>query len=371
MSTILPDYLQDQTEEAILARMLGRLPADLDKSEGSYIWDSLSPAAYQLYRASEWAREVLGRGFARTTYGPYLRLRCEEHGVLPRPAVAATGSVRLTGTAGTSVPIGTIVATPADEAAEAPSIEYETTEAAVLNAQGVAVIPIKAVAAGTNGNVPAGAIALLGQSIPGVTGISNTEPITGGADEESDESLLARYLLKVRQPGTSGNKADYQQWALETPGVSRVQVEPLWNGPGTVRLYVLDVQKRSPNPAIVSAVQESIAPADGQGEGKAPIGSTVTVEAAIEVPLNIEAKLSLASGSTLEQARTDFEAGLKEYLEELAFVDPLVRYNRIAAILLDIPRIVDFEDFTVNGGIDNIDLSLGQVAVIGTVSFIE
>jgi len=367
----LPDYLQDQTEEAILTRMLGRLPDDLDKSEGSYIWDALSPAAYQLYRASEWAREVLGRGFAQTTFGPYLRLRCEEHGVFPRPAAAATGVVRMMGTAGTLVPLGTLVATAADEAMASPSIEYETTEEAVLNSQGIAIIPIKAVTSGSIGNVPSGAVVLLVQQLPGVTGLSNPEAITGGADEESDESLLARYLLKVRQPGTSGNKADYQQWALETPGVSRVQVEPLWNGPGTVRLFVLDEQKRSPNPTIVSAVQEAIAPIDGLGEGKAPIGSTVTVEAAVEVPLNISAKLSLASGSTLEQARSDFEAGLKDYLEELAFVDPLVRYNRIAAILLDIPRIVDFEHFTVNGGEDNIDLSLGQVAVIGTVSFLE
>ncbi|MFC4600675.1 baseplate J/gp47 family protein [Cohnella hongkongensis] len=367
----MPEFLQDQTEEAIMSRMLERVPADLDKSEGSYIWDSLSPAAYQLYRASEWAREVLGRGFARTTFGPYLRMRCEEHGVLPRPAVAAAGAVVMTGSAGAAVPLGSRVATPADEMTETSSIEYETTEAAVLDSQGKAVIPIRAVEPGSRGNVPIGAVSLLVQPIAGITGITNTAAVTGGADEESDESLLARYLLKVRQPGTSGNRADYQQWALETPGVSRVQVETLWNGPGTVRIYVLDDNKRAPGQTIVDAVQQHISPVAGLGEGKAPIGAAVTVEAAVEVPLNIEAKLTLASGSTLEQAREDFEAGLADYLEQLAFVDSLVRYNRISAILLDIPRIVDYENLKVNGGGENIDLSLGEVAVIGTVSLIE
>jgi len=368
---MMPEYLKDQTEEAIMARMLERVPADLDKSEGSYIWDSLSPTAYQLYRASEWAREVLNRGFATTTFGPYLKMRCEEHGVLPRPAVAATGSVVMTGIPGTAVPVGSRVTTPTDEMTESTSIEYETTEASVLDGQGTAVIPIRATEAGSRGNVPIGAISLLVQPITGVTGIANTAATAGGADEESDESLLARYLLKVRQPGTSGNQADYQQWALETPGVSRVQVQPLWNGPGTVRLFVLDENKRAPSQAIVNAVQQHISPTTGQGEGKAPIGATVTVEAAVEVPLNIEAKLTLASGSNLEQARTDFKAGLAEYLEQLAFVDSLVRYNRISAILLDIPRIVDFEDLKINGGGENIDLSLGEVAVIGTVNLIE
>jgi len=367
----LPEYLKEQTEEAILERMLSRVPADLDKSEGSYIWDSLAPAAYQFYMASEWAQEVLNRGFAMTTFGPYLRMRCEEHGLLPRPAVAATGTVKITGVPGTVIPLGTQVATPADELTATSSIEYMTTEVAVLNSQGGAAVPIKAVEAGIAGNVPIGAISLLLQPISGVTGITNEMPTSGGADEESDESLLARYLLKVRQPGTSGNKADYQQWALEMPSVSRVQVEPLWNGPGTVRIFVLGENKRAPAQAIVDHVQEYIAPAAGQGEGKAPIGATVNVVAAAEVPLHIEAKLTIASGSTLEQVRRDFEAGLAEYLEQLAFVDSLVRYNRIAAILLDIPRIVDYENLTVNGGIDNIDLSLGQVAVSGTVNLSE
>lgn len=368
---VLPDYLKEQTEEAILKRMLDRIPSNLDKSEGSYIWDSLSPAAYQLYLSSEWAQEILRRGFALTTFGPYLRLRCEEHGVIPRPAIAATGNVKITGAAGTVIPIGTLVATPADEITDTQSIEYETTGSATLDSQGEAIVAIKAIEAGTAGNVPIGAISLLVNSLPGVTSVTNSAATTGGTDEETDESLLSRFLIKVRQPGTSGNKADYQQWALESPGVSRVQVEPLWNGPGTVRLFLLNTEKRAPNQEIVDAVQQYISPMAGQGEGKAPIGASVTVSAAVEVPIHISVKLTLASGVTLYEVRSEFEAGLAVYMDQLAFVDPLIRYNRIAAILLDISRIVDYQNLVVNGGSDNIDLQLGQVAVIGTVSMSE
>ncbi|BBI31460.1 baseplate J/gp47 family protein [Cohnella abietis] len=368
---VLPEYLSDQTEDAIREQMLSLVPSDIDKSEGSFIWDSLSPAAYQLYRASEWAQEILRRGFAMTSFGPYLRMRCEEHGVVPRAAVAATGFVQITGVNGTEIPVGTLVATPADIITGTVSIEYATTASAILNSQGEASVSIKAVEAGVAGNVPSGAVSIFVNSLAGVFSVGNVNALTGGLVAESDESLLARYLIKVRQPGTSGNKADYMQWALETSGVSRAQVEPLWNGPGTVRVFLLDENKRAPNPAIVNNVQEYISPGSGNGEGKAPIGASVTVTSAVEVPIHISVKLTLASGATLNEVEHTFKEGLKDYLEQLAFIDPLVRNNRIAAILLDIPRIVDFTNLTVNGGSNNIDLSLGEVAVIGTVSMSE
>ena len=39
---------EDVTYDAILARMLGRVPDDLDKREGSVIYDALAPAAIEL-----------------------------------------------------------------------------------------------------------------------------------------------------------------------------------------------------------------------------------------------------------------------------------------------------------------------------------
>ncbi|MCD9020509.1 baseplate J/gp47 family protein [Cohnella silvisoli] len=365
---ILPDYLIEQTEDAIRERMLNLVPSDVDKSEGSFIWDSLSPAAFQLYMASGWAQEILKRGFATTTFGPYLRMRCEEHGVIPRAAVAATGSVKMTGIVGTVIPIDTLVATPADDVTATSSIEYETTAAATLNSQGEAIVPIKSLTAGTAGNVPIGAISILVNSITGVTSVLNMAATSGGTAEESDEALLARFLIKVRQPGTSGNKADYLQWALEIPAVSRAQVKPLWNGPGTVKVFILDTNQRAPSQTIVNAVQDHISPTSGLGEGKAPIGAVVTVSAAVEKPINISVQLTLASGAILSVVKASFQAELAAYLKQLAFVDSLVRYNRISAILLDIPSIVDFANLTINGGVSNIEALLGEVAVIGTVS---
>ncbi|MDG0792766.1 baseplate J/gp47 family protein [Cohnella ginsengisoli] len=367
--TALPDYLTEQKEERILARMLGRIPTDVDKAEGSYIWDALAPAAYELFLSAGWAQEVLRRGFATTTFGAYLDLRCGEHGVERRPAERATGKVTFAGASGVVVPAGTRVATAADAVTSTPSVEFETVETVTIGGVGLVEAGVTAVEAGVSGNIAAGAIAVLVEPVPGVTGIANAAAMSGGAETESDASLLERYLLKVRNPGTSGNRADYLQWALETDGVGGAQVHPLWNGPGTVKVYVLNQEKRAASAAIVAAVQDVIAPGTaGTGAGKAPIGASVVVAAPIELPIVIGVKLTLRVGWTLAQAVSGIQETLTAYLKSLAFADSVVRYSKVNSLLLDVPAIVDLSDLTMNGGISNVTVGIGQVAVPGAVN---
>lgn len=373
----LPLYLQEQTEDAIMQRMLDRVPEDIDKSEGSFIWDAQAPVAFALSEAAIWALEILRRGFASTAASadsnyrsPELTARAEEHGVIRRAAVAATGQVTFTGAVGTAIPIGTIVATPADEISGESSIEYMTTATVTIPSGGTVSVLVQAVVAGTVGNVPAGVIEIMAMPISGITAVTNTASITGGADEETDASLLERFYLRVRNPGTSGNKAHYIIWAGEVAGVGGVQIKPLWQGAGTVGIYLLDTDKRAANASIVAAAQNYIDPTqDGQGEGEAPAGPIVTVMPAVEVPINVSVKLTLATGATLTTAKSQIEQGLRDYLKTLAFMDPLVRYTKIASMLLDIPQIIDYTNLTVNGSSSaNIQVNQGQVAVLGTVT---
>ncbi len=258
--SVLPDYLNDQTEDAIRQRMLDSLPADLDKAEGSYIWDALAPAAMELAQAAIWAQEVLRRVFASTTFGQYLDLRCEEHGLTRRAAVKATGQVIFTGTAGTTVPAGTRVATPADPVSGTASVEFITTAAVTLDTTGSAAAPVEAVDAGVAGNVAAGAISLLVTPVPGISSVTNAASTSGGLDTEDDASLLARYLQRVRSPSAGGNKADYVNWALEVPGVGGVSVVPVRDGPGTVAVSIINTQHTPAEQALIDAVQNYIAP---------------------------------------------------------------------------------------------------------------
>lgn len=381
----LPLYLLDQTEENIMNRMLNKVPSDIEKSEGSFIWDAQAPVAFMLSEAALWAQELLRRGFASTVASDHpdirsaeLDLRTAEHGITRREAVASSGSIVFTGKPGTTVPAGTYVATPADEGSGESSVEYVTTSGVMLSDLGTGTASIRAVMPGSSGNVPAGVIQLMMTSVSGVTSVTNPEPTRSGTDTESDQSLLERFYAKVRSQGTSGNTAQYMQWANEIAGVGGVEVAPLWKGPGTVGLYLLDTDKRAASADIVDAVQQHIDPSqDGQGEGVAPAGPVITVMPAAEVPIDISVKVQRTQEqpSTMDEIRKLIEDGVRTYLQQIAFnrKDPLVRYTRIAAVLLDIPIIVDYSDLTINGHTEqqNIEIGSGQVAVLGTVSVSE
>lgn len=385
MMADLPLYLLDQTEENIMNRMLNKVPSDIDKSEGSFIWDAQAPVAFMLSEAALWAQELLRRGFASTVASdrPDIRsaeldLRTAEHGITRREAFASSGSVLFTGKPGTTVPAGTYVATPADEGSGESSVEYVTTSGVMLSDSGTGTAPIRAVSPGSIGNVPAGVIQLMMTSVSGVTSVTNPEPTRSGTDTESDQSLLERFYAKVRSQGTSGNKAQYMQWANEIAGVGGVEVAPLWKGPGTVGLYLIDTDKRAASQDIVNAVQQYIDPSqDGQGEGVAPAGPVITVMPAAEVAIDISVKVQRTQEqpSTMDEIRKLIEDGVRTYLQQIAFnrKDPLVRYTRIAAVLLDIPIIVDYSELTINGHTEqqNIEIGSGQVAVLGTVSVSE
>lgn len=369
----LPLYLQEQTEEQIMQRMLDKVPSDIDKSEGSFIWDAEAPVAFALSEAAIWAQQVLARGFASTTYGEYLDYRVAEHGVSRRGAVVASGGITFTGTPGQVVPKGTILATLADEWTGEASIEYVTNSDITLNDEGIGKVGATALVAGKQGNVPSGVITIMSTPIQGISKITNEKEFSGGADVESDEALLERFYARVRNQGTSGNKAHYSLWATEIAGVGGVQVKPLWQGAGTVGIYVIDTEKRAANADIVQAVQTYIDPTqDGQGQGMAPAGAITTVMPAQEVPINISVQLTLAKEATLEEVKALIQKGVTSYLKQLAFQDSLVRITRIAAVLLDIPPITDYSGLTVNGSTDsNIEIPFGQVAVLGEVNVHE
>lgn len=59
-------------------------------------------------------------------------------------------------------------------------------------------------------NIAAGEIVTALRNYGGVSGFAN-QAADGGADPETDEALLARYLERMRKPATSGNPWHYQR----------------------------------------------------------------------------------------------------------------------------------------------------------------
>ena len=75
--------------EEILEKMLQRVPGDLDKREGSIIYNALAPSAAELAQMYAYLSFLENRTYADTSTGEDLTRRAAERGVNRKPATKA------------------------------------------------------------------------------------------------------------------------------------------------------------------------------------------------------------------------------------------------------------------------------------------
>lgn len=349
---------EGQTEEVILERLLARIPDTMDKREGSVIYDALAPAANELAQMYVELDTNISLIFPNAENEEYLDSAVAWSGIDRKAATKAHWRGKFYDNQGAlmDVPIGS-------------RYSIEDLNYIVLSKLGVGQFAVECETAGIIGNQFSGALLPI-DFINGLARAELVDLLVSGEDTETGEALFDRYQDKVTKPITSANKNQYVVWAREVSGVGDAKTFPLWNGPGTVKVVILDNNKRAPSAAVVQAVQTYIDPTqDGHGEGAAPIGPVVTVVGAGEVPINVSVRVQLARDATTEDVKEQLKASIKKYLEGLAFneTDTLVRITRIANFILDVPPVIDYSDLTINGVTSNIQVPLDSVAVLGTV----
>ncbi|NOU68395.1 baseplate J protein [Paenibacillus sp. LMG 31461] len=351
---------EDQTYKAILQRMLNRVPDDIDKRPGSIIYDALAPAALELANVfialDAGHRAVL----PSTATDENLDAATEAFGMTRKQANFAIRKGLFYGASNVplDVPIGSRFSL--------AGLNY-----IVILKLSAGQFELQCETAGKIGNQNFGTILPL-DYINGLVTASLTDVLILGEDTETDEEYRERFLQQVRLPSASGNKADYMKWALEVDGVGGVQVKPLWNGPGTVKVIIIDSSKHPASPQLVQNIQNYISPTTGTGEGKAPIGANVTVTAATAVTINVTATVVRNGISSLAQIEADFEEAMSSHLSGIAFgTDPSVKYAKLGALLLDVLGVQDYTSLQLNGTNGNISVSEGSVAVKGSVVLSE
>lgn len=333
---------EGMTYEVILNDMLDRVTSDVDKREGSVIYDALAPCAYHLaqiyFGLDFWFDLVSGD----TAVGEYLDRVVADYGLTPRKA--ATYAERKIITSG-PVDIGTRWSI--------NGTVYTITEILTTNRY-------KATCgqSGEIGNTYTGAL----ENIDNVSGITATitDIITPGQEEESDENLRARYLLKLQQPATSGNSNHYKQWALEVPGVGDAKIYPLWDGPGTVKVVIVDNDKQPTSSTLIEAAADHI-------EELRPIGAAVTVVSGTGKQINISASVILASGYSIQAVISAFTEAVTDYFKSIAFSITYVSIAKIGTILLSTDGVIDYSDLQLNNSISNIALAEEEIPVVGSV----
>ena len=348
---------ENQTYEVILQRMLDRVPDNMNKREGSIIYDALSPAAVELASAYISFDSMLQETFGDTASRDYLIRLCAERGLKP---YEATQSVCTVSFVGADVPVGNRFS------------GGNTTYSYIGNNQ------VQCEEAGVIGNEHTGAIIPI-DYVQGLQTAEITDIAIYGEDEEDTEKLRARYFESFDEKAYSGNKKDCKNKALGIGGVGSVRVTAVWNGPGTVKLTVLSTVFGKASESLVALVQNEFDPnMDGMGNGLAPIGQTVTVDTATEVAINVSTKITFDSGYSWSSCEKQIKAAIEAYLLTLRaewgndtnwqYPTLIVRIAQIEAAILGVTGVVDIEGTTINSKAQNLTLSEFEIPVLGVIN---
>lgn len=348
--------------ETILNRMLDRIPSVLDRREGSIIYDALAPAAAEMAQMYITLKNNIDLIFVDTSVEEYLDRLSNQIGLTREAATKAIKQGQFYDAENHLMDIEIGQRFTIDDLVFKAIEKIETGK-----------FKMECETTGIVGN------SISGNLIP-VDYIQNlaraelTDVLIPGEDEESDDSLRARYFDTINEKAFAGNIADYKKKTKEIQGVGAVKVTPIWDGGGTVKLTILDSDFNKASSVLVEKVQNEICPQKSNlGIGLAPIGHQVTVDTAAEHEINVSATLTLTEGSELEKVKPEVERQIKNYLLDLRknWEDEqnlIVRISQIESRILNIETVLDISAVSLNSDTSNIELTEMEIPILKEVN---
>ena len=302
----LANELEAQNYDYWLNLMLDNVPNDIDKREGSIIYDAVAPAAMVSAQQSLSLANIIRETYIKTAQGEFLDYRAIEHGTSRYEATNAEVKAKFNDDDGN--PINVEVGDRFASITESP-IFYT-----VIKANNDGTAEMQAEEAGTSAN------SYIGQVLP-VTPNDNlawaeiTEIIAPARDAETDDHLRERILKNDAWLAYGGNIADYLDMIHKISEVGAAQIYPVWAGSGTVKLVIVNNDLMPASPDLVKKVKNIIDPEDNeaQGVGLAPIDHRVTVVAPEVLKVDVSIQLQL----TDQANKVAVEKGIKDMLNEL------------------------------------------------------
>lgn len=344
---------EDITPETIKSGILGKF--DLwDTQTGSFAYDLIAPTAEAIWEYYMQLESIPSIVFPDENSGLWIDRHCADYGIERKPGGKAKGSISFTGEKGLTIPAGKIFLTE-------EGLRYSLTKAVTIGETGTASGTLEAVNVGATYNVPANNVTVQETALNGLTAWSTGE-MSGGYDEETDASLVARYYDRLRTPATSGNVYHYLQWAKEVAGVGAAKVYPLWDGAGTVKVVLAGDGYTVPSAEVVKSAEAHI-------KEVAPIGADVTVVAGTKKDVAVSAGVYLRTGASIDTIKGIFKAKAAEYLLSLAFsVDTEVILTVVGRLLSEIDGVKDYTNLTINGTAGNLAISETDIPTLGEVT---
>lgn len=220
------------------------------------------------------------------------------YGMPPKPASRARGKIIVTGTAGTSVPAGTVLVD------DVNGYEYELLSAATIPSGSTSVsVQVYSIGFGSQYNMDAGATLSFRDAATGeFTFTVDSEGLYGGSRvdvtvdgvvrqwSESIEDYRSRLKIRSKNQPMGGDIADYWLWAMSFSEVSNCFVVPNWPLTNSVSVFVANFNTPSIalNSTIVDEIQNYISSNDRRPATSEPVVATVAPKPCkfnVEIPV--------------------------------------------------------------------------------------
>ncbi|QHJ83323.1 MAG: hypothetical protein [Bacteriophage sp.] len=360
----LIDDLNSKDFDYYLEEMMEQVPSDIDKREGSIVYDAIAPAAMVMsVRALDMAN-YLKQAHIETATGEFLDSFASDRGTNRESATYTKVKANIIDdnkNVVTSVDINDTFASVANE----PIFYHVITK----NDDGTFIL--QANDAGSYANQ------YVGQIIPvtandSVSWAEITEVSVPAKDAEDDDSLRSRLLSPNSYIAYGGNVADYKKMIEDKLNdVGAVQVYSAWQGGGTVKLVILDNTLNLPTKTLINEVQNTIDPVDNSalGYGLAPIGHKVTVVA--PDLLNISVNIDVVSdnkvskdvlNNAIKNSINNYFISLRKSWDKSSnnHYDLTVYRSQILAVVLQTEHVVNAELPKLNGNESDIELTFNN-----------
>lgn len=255
--------------------------------------------------------------------------------------------------------------------ADTSNPNYDPTRKSYIIPIGIssASVPVVATTPGAVGNVVANQITTIASAIPFVDNVTNPTPFTNGEDQESDVALKVRFVLYLDSLSKATEQA-LQAAILGIAGVARYKLVENKDVLGNTYLgffyAVVDDGSGNASPQLLGNVQSSL---------DATRGFTIAFADYAPIPFLTNIVVHVFTDGSIPDAdvQTAVINALSDYIISKSF-DSLFAYSVIPAIIYPIYGlnnvITDVTNYTLNGGVSDIQLTGRQIFVPGTLTVV-
>ena len=389
----ITQHLEIYTKEYLLNLALTEVPDDLDKRQGSIIYDTLAIVCAKMADVFVEVIQNIEQGYIKSaTRDMAIEYRVAERGIERQEETYAERLGIFTYPSGTpaTVPLGSMFST--IEENKENVVNFQVISPYMVDGKEIAgSYVLQCQTAGTVGNTYFGEILPL-SSLDTLGSATISTVITPARNREENDSLKERYFATFNIEAFGGNIADYRQYMQQFAGVGQTQIYPRTQENEQIVLSCVDTSNQPISIDYQNTIKQTLDPENyynngndtsGMGLGVVPIGHKVSVMAPDNFPINVDLTVILANTAYLETVIQNIRTNIQAYIKRVQDIwddgdgeyETIIYYNQVLVAASSAEGVVNIDSLTINGQEQNIVLTQNRTEqhfpVLGTLTVSE